>query len=112
MFVTATTREGTVSMTREHKVFSGNRGNQCVKKFRRDSTPSVREKYRVNTRSKKRVTTRNCREQEQRFPFGQLSVASFAEINECSGTHCRMIVKEERKRERIQFLPDLPASLR
>ena len=32
--VVAKTREGTASMTREHKLLDGNRGNLCVKEFR------------------------------------------------------------------------------
>ena len=38
------------------------------------------------------------------------SAASFPERNECPGTHCSLIEQEEK--ERRQFLPDLPQSLR
>ena len=34
VFVAAKTREGTASMTIEHKFLSGNRGNLCVTEFR------------------------------------------------------------------------------
>ena len=44
MPVAAKTREDTASMTREHKFLGGNRGNLCVKEFRSDSTPPVRDK--------------------------------------------------------------------
>ena len=40
-------------MTREHKFLGGNRGNLCVEEFRRDTTPPVREKTRVDTRDKR-----------------------------------------------------------
>ena len=39
-------------MAREHKFLGGNRGNLCVKEFRSDSTPPVREKTRADTRDK------------------------------------------------------------
>ena len=60
MSVAAKTREDTASMTREHKFLSENRGNLCVKAFRLDSTPPVGEKTRVDTRDKRRETTRDC----------------------------------------------------
>ena len=47
-------------MTREHKFLGGNRGNLSVKIFGRDSTPPVRDKTRVDTRDKRRETTRDC----------------------------------------------------
>ena len=59
-------------MTREHKFLSGNRGNLCVKIFGRDSTPPVREKMRVDTRDKRRETTRGCGGQEYCSPSGKL----------------------------------------
>ena len=62
--VAAKTREDTASMTREHKFLNGNRGNLCVKILRRDSTPPVPKKTRVDTRDKKRETTRDCRGRE------------------------------------------------
>ena len=40
----ANSREKTPSVTEEHKFFSGNRGYLCVKEFRWDGTPPVREK--------------------------------------------------------------------
>ena len=72
MSVAAKTRKDTASMTREHKFLSGNRGNLCVKIFGRDSTPPVREKTRVDTRGKRRETTRDCGRRKQRSPSGQL----------------------------------------
>ena len=59
MSVAAKTREDTASMTREHKFLDGNRGNLCVKEFKRDSTPTVRDKARVDTRDKRKETTRD-----------------------------------------------------
>ena len=55
MSVAAKTRKGTASMTREHKFL----GNLSVKEFRLDSTPPVRDKTRVDTRDKRRETTRD-----------------------------------------------------
>ena len=54
MSIAAKTRENTESVTREHKFLSGNRGNLCVKILRRDSTPPVRDKTRVDTRDEER----------------------------------------------------------
>ena len=51
--VAAKARENTA---REHKFLGGNRGNLLIKEFRRDSTPPVREKRRVDTRE----TTKDC----------------------------------------------------
>ena len=48
-------------MTREHKFLGENLGNLCVKEFRLDSTPPVREKKRMDTRDKRRETTMDCR---------------------------------------------------
>ena len=59
-------------MTREHKFLSGNRGNLCVKIFGRDSMPPVREKTRVDTRDKRRETTRDCEGCKYRSPSGKL----------------------------------------
>ena len=59
-------------MTREHKFLGGNRENLCVIEFRRDSTPPVCEKTRVDKRNKRGETTKNCRRHELRSPSGQL----------------------------------------
>ena len=59
MSIAAKTREDTASMTREHKFLSGNQGDLCVK-ILGDSTPPVREKTRVDTRDKRKETTRDC----------------------------------------------------
>ena len=53
-------------MTREHEFLSGIRGNLCVKEFRCDSTPPARDKTRVDTRDKRRETTRDCGGRKQR----------------------------------------------
>ena len=82
-------------MTREHKFLGGNQENQCVKEFRCDNTPPVREKGRVDTRDKRRETTRDCTEYELRTRLASASVASSGR-NECSGTHCNLIVQEKK----------------
>ena len=46
-------------MMREHKFLGGTRGNLCVKILRRDSTPPVRDKTRVDTRDNRKETTRD-----------------------------------------------------
>ena len=61
MPIAAKAREDTASMTRKHKFLGGNRGNLCVKILRRDSVPPVRDKTRVDTRDKRRETTRELR---------------------------------------------------
>ena len=43
------------------KFLGGDRGNLCVKEFRRDSMPPVGEKRRVDTRDKRIETTKDCR---------------------------------------------------
>ena len=60
MSVEAKTREDTASVTREHKFLSGNRGSLCVKEFRRESTPPVLDKTRVDPGGKRRETSRDC----------------------------------------------------
>ena len=72
MSIAAKTREDTASVTREHKFLSGNRGNLCVKIFGRDGAPPVRDKTRVDTRGKRRETTRDCGGRKQRSPSGKL----------------------------------------
>ena len=62
--VTTETSEKTASVTREHNFIGGHRGNLSVEEFRRDRAPPVREKRRVDTRSKRRETTMDCRRQE------------------------------------------------
>ena len=47
-------------MMREHKFLGGNRENLCVKEFRGDNTPPVREKKRMDLRDKRKETTRDC----------------------------------------------------
>ena len=61
MSVATKTRESAASVMREHNFLRGNRGNLCVEEFRRDSVYQVREKTRVDTRDKRRETTRDCR---------------------------------------------------
>ena len=61
MSVATKTRESTASVMREHNFLRGNRGNLYVEEFRRDSVYQVREKTRVDTRDKRRETTRDCR---------------------------------------------------
>ena len=50
-------KENTASMTRKHKFLDGNRKNLCVKEFRQDCVPPVREKKRMDIRE----TIRDCR---------------------------------------------------
>ena len=57
--VTMEAREHTVSVTRELNFLNRNRGNLCVKEFKWDSTPPAREKIRVDSRDKRRETTRD-----------------------------------------------------
>ena len=71
MSIAAKTREDTASMTREHKFLSENRGNLCVKIFRGDSMPPVRDKTRVDTRDKRRDTTRDCGGAQVALPVWQ-----------------------------------------
>ena len=54
--------------------------------------PPVREKTRVDTRDKRRETTRDCGGRKLRSPS-----ASFPGRNECPETHCSLIEQEERK---------------
>ena len=51
-------------MTKEHKFLNGDQENLCVEGFRRDSTPSVREERRVDTRDERTETTKDCGEHE------------------------------------------------
>ena len=103
MSVAAKTREDTASMTREYEFLGGNRGDLCVKEFRSDSTPTVRDKTRVDTRDKRIKTTRDCGGRKQRSPSGQLVSASFPGRNECPGTHCSLIEQEEREDSSCQI---------
>ena len=56
-----------------------------------DSSP---RKTRVDTRDKRRETTRNCRGCKQRSPSVSSSATSFPAGNECPGTHCGLIEQE------------------
>ena len=92
MSVAAKTREGTASVTREHKFIGGNRGNL---EFRWHSTPPVREKTGEYTIDKRRETTWDCR--SCAVHLASLSTVSFPGRNKCPGTHCSLIVQEARE---------------
>ena len=91
-------------MTREHKFLGGNRGDLYVKEFRGDSTPPVREKTRVDTRDKRRETTRELRRAQVAHPVwpahrprrspGETSVW---------GPLCSLIEQEEREDSSCQI---------
>ena len=73
----------------------GNRGNLCVEELRWDSTPPVREKRRLDTRNKKRETTRAIAESMTNATrLASSSTAWFPGRNECSGAHCNLIEQE------------------
>ena len=57
MSVTATTRENTGMVKREHKFLGGYRVDLCVKKIRSNSTPQVLEKIRVGVRDQRSKIT-------------------------------------------------------
>ena len=102
MSVVAMTREGSASVTREHKFLSINRGNLCVQKLRCSISP-VREKRKVNAKDKRRETTRECRGTSSIPRLASLSAALFPGRNECPGTHCGLIVQEEKEDSSCQI---------
>ena len=56
--------------------------------------PPVQERTRVDTRDKRRETTRDCGSSAP--CLASSSAASFPERNECPGTHCSLPEQEER----------------
>ena len=97
MFVAAKTREGTPSVTREHKFLREHWPDLCVEKLWRDSTHPVREK-RVNKRGKREATSdSSCAPRPD-----SSSAVSFPRSNERPGTHCSLIV-EKRKYSSCQI---------
>ena len=72
----------------------------CVSK---NLDETVREKKRVDTRDKRRETTRNCGGQSSAPRLASSSAASFPRRNECPGTDCSLIEQEEREDSSCQI---------
>ena len=101
--VAAKTREDTASMTSKHKFLSGNRGSLCVEEFRSDSTPPVREKTR-GIRDLRPEKLQGIAEDASSAPrLTSSSAASFPGRNKCPGTHCSLIILEEREDSSCQI---------
>ena len=61
------------------------------------------EKKRANTRDKRRETTRNAEATSSVPRLASSLATSFPERNEYSGTHCSLIVQEEREDRSCQI---------
>ena len=97
MSVASKTRENTASVTREHKFLGGNEGT-CVSKNFDETVRLQSEKRREWIREIRGERLQGIIEgMSSALRLASLSSASFSERNEYPGTHCRLIIQEERE---------------
>ena len=63
-----------------------------------DETVRLQSEKSVDVKGERRETARECRGHEQCSPLANLSAASFPGRYESPGTHCSLIVNEEREK--------------
>ena len=92
-----------MSITREHKFLSENRGNLCVEEFRWDSMPPVWERWKWirEVRGERLQGVAECTSSAPRL--ANSSAASFPGRNECPGIHCSLIEQEEKEDSSCQI---------
>ena len=103
MFLAAKTREGTASMTREHK-FSVEIEGTCVSKYFNDTVCLQSEIRQEGIREIRGERLQGIAKGASSAPrLASSSAASFPGRNECPGTHCSLVEQEEKEDSSCQI---------